>query len=69
MPYLVSYIIGEPVQSFIEPFPRGGTCALNIPVMNKKKKHPTPKSNYHQYSIKMAAGDRHNRNAFEYQWR
>jgi len=40
MPYLVSYIIGEPVQSFIEPFPRGGTCALDIPVMNKKKETP-----------------------------
>ena len=30
--YLVSYIVGEPVQSLIQPFPGGGTCTLDIPV-------------------------------------
>lgn len=30
--YLASNVVREPVQTLIEPFTRGRTCALNVPV-------------------------------------
>ena len=31
--YLVSNVVGEPVKTLVESFSRGGTSALNVPVI------------------------------------
>ena len=34
--YLVSNVVRQPVQPLIKPFPRGGTCALDVPENHRK---------------------------------